>query len=98
MGWWCLEDHPRTCKWLVTSFISHLDHLEGERPQLGDLLTMVIDHLLTGMILQVVPNFDIINISVVPQVFFKSYNGGIFLQTAGGHPKFVEKNVRIVIL
>ena len=31
-------------------------HLEGEYPYLGDLLTMVINHLLTGMILQVCPN------------------------------------------
>ena len=30
-------------------------HLEGEQPYLGDLLTMVISHLLTGMILQVHP-------------------------------------------
>ena len=29
-------------------------HLEGEQPQLGDLLTMVINHLLNGMLLQVV--------------------------------------------
>lgn len=29
-------------------------HLEGEEPQLGELLTMVISHLLAGMILQVV--------------------------------------------
>ena len=28
-------------------------YLEGEQAYLGDLLTMVIDHLLTGMILQV---------------------------------------------
>ena len=28
-------------------------HLEEEQPQLGDLLTIVISHLLTGMILQV---------------------------------------------
>ena len=35
-------DHP--CK----------GHLEGEQPYLGDLLAMVIDHLLIGMILQVV--------------------------------------------
>ena len=28
-------------------------HLEGKQPYLGDLLTMVINHLLTGMILQV---------------------------------------------
>ena len=27
-------------------------HLEGEHPQLDDLLTMVINHLLNGMILQ----------------------------------------------
>ena len=31
----------------------HLDQLEGEQPFLGDLLTLVINHLLTGMILQV---------------------------------------------
>ena len=30
-----------------------LGHLEGEQPYLGDLLTMVINHLLSGMILQV---------------------------------------------
>ena len=34
-------------------FISHLGYLEEEKPYLGDLLTMVINHLLTGMILQV---------------------------------------------
>ena len=28
--------------------------MEGEQPHLGDLLTMVINHLLTGMILQVI--------------------------------------------
>ena len=42
--------------WLVTPIysISHLAHWEGEYPYLGDLLTMVIDHLLhPGMILQV---------------------------------------------
>ena len=32
---------------------NHLRDLEGEQPQLGDLLTMVINHLLNGMILQV---------------------------------------------
>ena len=37
----------------TTPFISHLAHLEGEYPYLGDLLTMVINHLLNGMILQV---------------------------------------------
>ncbi len=42
---WYLEDHPRTCKWLVAPIISHLGHLEGEQPYLGDLLTMVINHL-----------------------------------------------------
>ncbi len=42
-------------KWLGSPpFISHLAHLEGEKPYLGDLLTLVINHLLTGMILQVV--------------------------------------------
>ena len=28
--------------------ISHLGHLEGEQPYLGDLVTMAINHLLTG--------------------------------------------------
>ncbi len=40
-------------KWLVIPFISHVGHLEGEEPYLGGLLTMVINHLLTGIILQV---------------------------------------------
>ena len=50
-----LENHPRTRKWLGSPpFTSHLGHLEREQPYLGDLLTMVdINHLLTGMILQV---------------------------------------------
>ena len=30
--------------------------LEGEQPYLGDLLTMIINHLLTGMILRVAAN------------------------------------------
>ena len=34
---------------------SNLVYLEGEQPQLGDLLTMVINHFLAGMILQVPP-------------------------------------------
>ena len=54
-----LEDHPRTGKWLGSPpFISHLGHLEGKQPYLGDLLTMVISHLLTGMILQVITTFS----------------------------------------
>ena len=41
-------------KWLVTPvYKPSKGHLEGEQPYLGDLLTMVINHLLTGMILQV---------------------------------------------
>ena len=40
-------------------FISHLGHLEGERPYLADLLTMAINHLLSGMILEANnPPFD----------------------------------------
>ena len=35
--------------------MSHLIHLEGQQPQLGDLLIMVTDHLLPRMILQVGP-------------------------------------------
>ena len=49
-----LEDHPRTRNWLGSPpFISHLAHLEGEYLYLGDLLNMVINHLLNGRILQV---------------------------------------------
>ena len=41
-------------KWVVTTIYKPWKaHLEGEQPYLGDLLTMVINHLLTGMILQV---------------------------------------------
>ena len=48
-----LEDHPRTCKWLVAHIYKPWKgHLEGEQPYLGDLLTMVINPLQTGMILQ----------------------------------------------
>ena len=44
---------PRTCKYLGSHlFTNHLGHLEGEQPYLGDLLAMVINHLLSGMILQ----------------------------------------------
>ena len=44
--------------------------MEREQPYLGDLLTMVINHLLTGMILQVTVN----NISVPMKIsgFLKS--------------------------
>ena len=34
--------------------MSHLGHLEGKQPYLGDLPIMVINRLLSGMILQVV--------------------------------------------
>lgn len=44
----------RVYKWSVTPFISHLGHLKGKQPYLGDLLAMVINNLLAGMILQVV--------------------------------------------
>ena len=40
-------------EWLVTPIYTPFKHLEGEQPHLGDLLTMVINHLLTGMIIQV---------------------------------------------
>ena len=53
----CLEDHPRTCKWLGSPpFRSHEKAIWRRGPttrSLGDLETMVINHLLTGMILQV---------------------------------------------
>ena len=51
-----LEDHPMTCKWLGSPpFISHevRPFGMGITRSLGDLLSMVINHLLTGMILQV---------------------------------------------
>ena len=35
-------------------------HLEGESPQLGDLLTIVANYLLAGMILPVVISNDLI--------------------------------------
>ena len=37
-------------------FISHLGRLEGEQPYLGDFLTMVTNHLLTCLIVQVLPD------------------------------------------
>ena len=53
----CLEDHPRT--WIRGDRITLIyrpskGHLEGEQPYLGDFLIMVINHLISGMILQVV--------------------------------------------
>ena len=52
-----LEDHPSGCKWLGSPpFVSHKVRPFGKGPttrSLGDILTMVINHLLTGMILQV---------------------------------------------
>ena len=44
----CLEDHSRTCKWLITMVCKWLEGVP--QPYLGDLLTTVINHLLTGMI------------------------------------------------
>ena len=40
-------------------------HLEREQPQLGDLLTIDINHLLNGMILQVANHF--FPITSIPQ-------------------------------
>ena len=40
-------------------FISNLGHLEGDQPYLRDLLTMVINRLVTGMILQVGSPLDL---------------------------------------
>ena len=38
-------------KWLViTPIYKPFTHLEGEQPYIGDLLTMVINHLLARMI------------------------------------------------
>ena len=48
-----LEDHPNhESKWFRNPHLKrYLGHLEGEQPNLGGLLTMVINHLLTGMTL-----------------------------------------------
>ena len=43
----------RVSNWLVATILSHLGHSEGEQPQLGDFLTMLINHLLPVMILPV---------------------------------------------
>ena len=48
-----LEDHPRTCKWLVTPIYKPFRPFGRGIALLRDLLTMVINHVLTGMILQV---------------------------------------------
>ena len=54
-----LEDHRRTCKWLGSPpFISHevRPFVRGPTtPVRGLTITMVINHLLNGMILQVAP-------------------------------------------
>ena len=44
-------------------------HLEGEEPYLGDLLSKVINHLLTGMILQVV------ELAKKPTVYLEQVDG-----------------------
>ena len=52
----CLKNHPRTCKWLGSPpLISHQKAIwKGNNPILRGLtITMVINHLLNGMILQV---------------------------------------------
>ena len=49
-----MEDHPRYRKWLGSPpFVSYLGQLDWEEPYLGNLLTVAIKNLLTGMILQV---------------------------------------------
>ena len=49
-----LADHPRTCKWLVTPIYKPFRPFgKGTTRSLADLLTMVINHFLNGMILQV---------------------------------------------
>ena len=49
-----LEDHPRTCKWLVTPIYKPFrPFIGGITPFRGLTITMFINHLLTGMILQV---------------------------------------------
>ena len=46
--------------------------MEGEQPYLGDLLTMVVNHLLTGMILQVGGDFNPFGMNVEMEVFFEA--------------------------
>ena len=48
-----LGGSPHLLSKLVTPVWNHLGHLEGKQPQLGDFLTMITNHLLNGMILQV---------------------------------------------
>ena len=74
-----LEDHPGTCKWLVTPFMSQLGHLEGEQPYLGNLLTMVINHLLNGiinhllngMLLQVWTHKPVVWLQIITKIWMK---------------------------
>ncbi len=56
----CLEDHPRTCKWLVTPIYKPLSPFERRTLLRGLTITMVINHLI-GMILQVEDNFCHLN-------------------------------------
>ena len=57
-------------------FINHLGHLKGEQPYLGDLLTMVINHLPKGMILQIFdPNNELPPTSQVSSLSFHWRSG-----------------------
>ena len=52
--WSC--DDPFLLRWLGRKILegySHLGHLDGEQPHLGDVFPMVTNHLLTGKVLQV---------------------------------------------
>ena len=55
-----LEDHPRTCKWLITMVI--VSPLNRVIPLINGLIGLEIggdpNHLLTGMILQVCAGVD----------------------------------------
>ena len=55
-----------------------LGHLGGEQPYLGDLLTMVLSHLLNGMILQVSNNPFILTVDLNGfQWSFCAFHGGL---------------------
>ena len=55
LGWALLggSSHDLQVVRITPSCKPQKGHFEREQPYLGDLLTMVINHLLTGMILQV---------------------------------------------
>ena len=59
-----LEDHPRTCKWL--EWAPHLHAMDGNPILIRGLtITMVINHVLNGMILQVAIDFRCVSVGTL---------------------------------